>query len=247
MKQSSTWYTVFTAIGGIGAAGKFGLTTSADLQNWTNFTYVTAPGVSNSVYAPEWVKNPDGTLYLDGGGCPHVFYTNTNQTTSFVANEIHPTVCNDFTQPWSTPVAITVTGSSGRVLDPMVVCVSPGGGTCNGTGDTFRLLFTDIVTLSVSQFVHYASSSTLTGTYTLVSTSGNWLNGGANQEGPMAILVAANHWRIYFDKIPAPPGEIVLGQINYVDSFDDWANWTNPTPINTDSIQAKHGTVIPYP
>lgn len=250
-KFGSTWNVVHTCANAVSDTHQFCLTTTTDLQIMTATHLVDTSSFSNTLrdWAPEWVKNPDSTPYLDSGGCPHVTLTLTDGSSSFALYETHPTNCADFTQPWSTPVSLTVTGG-GLMLDPFMVCLSPGGGACTGTGDTFYLWYVQLV-LSTTQFVQYASSSTLTGTYTQISPGGNWAGWGTpNQEGPMLIKLA-DRWRIYFDLVPSTPGDISDGQINYSDSFDNWATWTAPHPIQSSIygkyLQAKHGTVITLP
>ena len=245
-KFGSTWWLVHTC--GNAAFGQFCITHSTDLKNWSNVVLATVGTTNVPTYAPNWVHNPDGTPYIDRGGCPHaaVVYQPGITTAPYELAETHPTNCSDFTQPWTTAQVLTISGESiTNQLDPYIVCVSPGGGTCTGTGDTFYLWYLELQ-LSTSEYINYASSSSVTGPYTRVSPGGNWAGWPTpTQEGP-ALIKLSDRWRMYFDNVGHPPGDLSDGQIYYSDSFDNWATWTTSEPVST-QIQAKHGTVIPYP
>lgn len=244
-KFGSSWYVIHTCPPAAGM-GFWCWTKSTDLNIWDNFRKANEGGVVGN-YAPNWVHNPDGTPYIDGGGCPHVFHVYQPSGPTYQIAETHPTNCSDFTQAWTAPniLPLPVGEMVSNQLDPYVLCVSPGGGTCTGTGDTFYLWYLEL-TLSTSEFINYASASSITGTYTLVSPGGNWAGWpGPTQEGP-ALLKLPDRWRIYFDLVPGTPGNLTGGQIWYSDSFDNWATWTPAISIAT-QIQAKHGTVIGYP
>jgi hypothetical protein len=246
-KFGSSWWVAHTCVAPASDVAEFCLTSSTDLQHWASpAIFVSTSSFSNSLsdLAPEWVKNPDGTIYLDSGSCPHITVDLSNKSNVFKIYETHPTDCADFSQPWTTPILLTVTGET-TIFDPFMICQSPGGGTCTGTGDTFYLWYSHI-DLGTDQNVQYASASTITGTYTRQSPGGDWIHGGINQEGP-GIIKLSNRWRVWFDKVPAPPGDIADGQLYYSDSFDNWTTWTVPAPMSSQGIQIKHGTIIPYP
>ena len=242
-KFGSTWWVIHTC--GNAGNGQFCITSSTDLDTWTNVQLVSLASTTVPTYAPNWVHNPDGTPYLDNGGCPHAMVVYQPSGSTYELAETHPSNCADFTQPWTAAQVLTVTGESNQELDPYVVCESMGGGICTGTGDTFYLWYVSLV-LSTTQYIQYASSSTVAGTYTLISPGGNWAGWPTpNQEGP-AIIKLSDRWRIYFDNVGHPPGDLGDGQLWYSDSFDNWATWSTAQPIST-QIQAKHGSVIPYP
>jgi hypothetical protein len=243
-KFGSTWWMVHTC--GAAGNGQFCITSSTDLINWSNYTLATESSTNVPTYAPNWVHNPDGTPYLDSNGCPHVTVVYQPNNSTWEIAETHPTNCSSFTGTWSqAQVLARPTGESDQQLDPYIVCVGSSGGNCTGSGDTFYLWYVELVP-NTSQYVNYASSSTLTGQYTLVSAGGNWAGFPTpSQEGP-AIIQLSDRWRLYFDRIPDAPGDLTDGQIFYSDSFDNWATWTAATPVST-QVQAKHGTVIPYP
>lgn len=247
VKLASTWWVAHTCVSPASDVHEFCLTSTTDLSTFASpaiLVDTSSFSATLSDLAPEWVKNPNGTAYLDAANCPHIAVAISDKTSVFNIYETHPTVCTDFTQPWTTPVQLVVTGE-GPIFDPFLICESSSsGGTCTGSGDTFFLWYAHI-DLSVDQNVQYASSATMTGTYTRQSPGGDWIHGGVNQEGP-GIIKLSDRWRMWFDRVPAPPGDIADGQINYADSFDNWATWTLPLPFNTPT-QAKHGTMIPYP
>jgi hypothetical protein len=247
-KFGSTWYVLHTCVSNNLDVHEFCLTNSNDdlhtFQSPATFVDTSSISATLSDLAPEWAKNPSGTPYLDAGGCPHAVFALSNKVNSFAIYETHPTNCSDFTQPWTTPVQLVVTGE-GQIFDPMLVCRSASNGTCTGSGDEFDLWYCHI-DLGVRQNVQWAKASSITGTYTRQSPGGDWINGGINQEGPMVIKLA-DRWRLYFDMVSFPPGNITDGEINYADSFDDLASFTNPHAIDSGATQAKHGTVIPYP
>jgi hypothetical protein len=244
-KFGSTWWLLHTC--GAAGNGQFCITHSTTLENWADYQIVTLNSTTAQTYAPNWVHNPDGTPYLDTGGCPHAAVVYQPNGTTYHIAETHPTNCSNFTQAWSQAAVLALpTGEMvPNQLDPYIICMAPGGGNCTGTGDTFYLWYLEL-TLSTTQYINYASASSLTGTYTLVSPGGNWAGWPTpNQEGP-ALIKLSDRWRMYFDNVGHPPGDLTDGQIYYSDSFDNWGTWTTATPINT-QVQAKHGTVIPYP
>jgi hypothetical protein len=246
-KFGSTWDLVHTCIAALSATARFCITDSTDLVNWSAASFISTSGASMSLdaQAPEWVKNPDGTVYLDGSSCPHLIVTLSDQTSTWTLWEMHPTnnCSNPIIASWSTPVQLTITGE-GQTLDPYMVCVGSSGGTCTGSGDTFYLWYVHL-DVNTDEYIQYATSSTITGTYTKISAGGNWAGWGApTQEGPCIIKVGST-WIMYFDRIQGTPGDLTTGQINYSESTN-LTSWTPAVPIIS-AIQAKHGTVIPYP
>ena len=242
-----------------GCVGSLGTCTFTSTQ----FVDTTSLSGSLSNWNPNWARNPDGTKYLDGSGCPSVTFVGTNGTTSFKLYETHPT--NNCSDPstvgttWSTPVQLVVDTETQTYLDGTVTCISPAGGNCTGTGDTFYLWYIHLV-LSTTQFVQYATSSTMTGSYTRQSAGGDWLGLGlTNEEGPNLIcadipfVTSCSNWRLYFDNVGAAVGNLTSGQLNYTNctsgcgtqSFSA-GTWSATASIQTID-QAKHGAVVPSP
>ena len=245
-KLGSTYWLAHTCVNGITGA-KWCLTSSSDLQSWAAVTTISTSGLSSdNACAPEWVKNANNSIYVDSNGCPHIVYAdcNTGSNTFYIAEQ-HPTgTCTGSTDlataSWTTPVALTSMDT--YMLDPFAVY----------DGTNFNLFYVDLV-LSTNQSIQYGTASTLTGTYTKQS-SGNWTgfqNGAQiNQEGPALLCMSysgsCSSWRIFFDQIGSAPGDLADGQIFYANSSSLGSGWGVPTNINT-PVQAKHGTVIPYP
>jgi hypothetical protein len=259
-KFGSKWIVVHTLAFNASDVAQFGMTILSSLTNpaLTATQFISTSSFSGTLraWAPEWFKNPDGTVYTDGGGCPHLNVVLTDGSTTFRDFELHPT--NNCSDPstagttWSTPALVSIDTETNRYLDPFTVCLSPSGGACNGTGDTFYHWYVHLVD-STTEYIQYAKSSTLAGPYTRQSPGGNWLGfTGVTQEGPMLVcadrpfVAPCSDWRLFYDKIPGVPGEIREGQINFSDSLNSWISFAAENPIVTD-IQAKHGTVIPVP
>lgn len=219
------WVAHTHAISG-GNLRDFYLTSSTDLINWSAPISVDTSAAQSGVietWAPEWFLDPADS----GLSSVHVFVMVRGLDTNHQIYEIHPTAA-DFST-WSTPVLITITGQS-NVLDPFVVY----------KGSSYYLWFKDEAT----HYICYASSTTLTGTYT-VQESGDWAGWGQPQEGPALLNLGGSpeRWRIYMDDYQS---SLTAGQLYYSDSTDDWANWTARVAINTPG-QAKHGTMIQVP
>jgi hypothetical protein len=105
----------------------FDLAYSADGHTFTcsqqiSFSSVIS-GASAWVIAPGWVHNPNGTPWLDGGGCPHVYATAGDNIYSAPLQEyeVHPTNCSDFSQAWSAPVLVTGTSLPTQIVQVYTV------------------------------------------------------------------------------------------------------------------------------
>jgi hypothetical protein len=245
-KIGSKYFLGFTCGAIVGSSDPWCFSSSTDLLAWT-------PGIAIPItgapyikgMAPEWVKNSDNSTYLDGMGCPHIVFVNWSGGWDFSIFEQHP--ANNCSDPstvgtvWSMPVAITQTDT--YMLDPF----------CVFDGMSFNLWYVAIAP-GTNQSLQYATSSTLTGAYIKQSSGVNWAgfqNGGQiNQEGPALLCLtystSCTHWRIFFDQIGNPPGDLVNGQLFYSDSTNGFAGpWSAPTNIMTPT-PAKHGTVIVF-
>ena len=235
---------------------------SAPSTPTTHYIDTTATSATLHDWAPSWVKNYDGTVYLDGSGCPHVFVLLTDGTTaSENIYHITPGTCSDFTAAWNTGTLINyVASSQPAILDPNVTCVHGAlNGTptnCTGTGDTFHMFYVCQSGAS-SEFLQYATASTVAGTYTRqnASCTVDWMGLGGNiQENP-CLYHLSDRWRIYYDRIPGNPAQLYAGQMAYSDSFDFLATWSAPEYIstpgwnttNTGAGNARGGCVAPFP
>ncbi len=258
-KIGSTWYMPYTCF----IATGWCMTSTTNLGNaltgisptWATTVVVT---VGTNSFAPEWVRNPSGTVYLDSAavGCaanttPHITFTESDVATFWKIYEMHPLDhCTDpmATVTWSTPVQQVTTGDSTLVLDSYIVCIKGSiavPANCDGTGNTFYMWYTHLI-LNTTEFIQYSSSTTLTGTYTQISPGGNWMSlSGTTHEGPK-IITFGGAWRFFFDQVQGVPGDLLTGQLNWADTTDNWATFPNVKALATQQ-QAKHGTVIPYP
>lgn len=167
----------------------FDLASSWDGKAWTCIKQVSlaavVSGTGAAVWAPEWVHDPDGSLWLDTNGTPHVLVAASVSGTSdtgFGIYEVHPTSA-DFTQ-WSTPVLLTGSGFPTNLIDPYAVV----------GGEKFYLFYKN----ENSRYIELAVSGQLTTGYA-ITESGDWAGWGTPLEGPSVIMVAPNIWRIYLD------------------------------------------------
>ncbi len=265
-KFGAKWLSLFTCADSLSNVHQFCMTTSTTLYAWTNTQFVDTTSLSGTLsnWSPSWYRNPNGTVYLDGSGCPHISFVGTNGTTSFKIYETHPT--NNCSDPsaggttWSTPTQLVVDTETQTYLDGSVTCISGSGGACTGTGDTFYLWYAHLV-VSTSQLIQYATATTAAGAYTRQSAGGDWLGLGlTNEEGPYLYCTdqpfsgscSSGHWRLLFDNVGAAVGNVISGQLNYTNCTGCGAQaftggtWSSAASIVT-SVQAKHGSVIPYP
>lgn len=202
-------------------------------------------GLASSVHvwAPEWFIDPNGS----GIGAIHVYLSSSNTVaccSGFQIYETHPTSCtgNDLaTCTWSTAALVTVTGEA-NIIDAYMVCKHSGDAApCDGdASDTYYLWYND--KSSATGCINYASSSTLTGTYTPVMTDQCF--GIANYvEGPSVIRLYNGDWRVYYD---AYQNTYNLGQTFFSDSSNNWSSWSNAVAVGAVQ-QAKHGSVLRWP
>jgi beta-xylosidase len=238
-KIGSNWVIVCTQdfeLGGIDVH------VSSDLNLWvkTAIPAVVFGQTSYHVWAPEWAKNPDGTIWLDGGGVPHVYVAiNIVNSTGagFQIYEMHPTASDYST--WSNAALVTITGEI-NCIDPYPVVIA----------GNLWLWYVHYLA-STNEYIQYADMGAITSSYVGPGTivqSGQWAgfaNGtSVGMEGP-CLLQMSDRWRLYLD-IVSPNFSSDAGQIHYSDSFDSWATWTTPVTISTPD-QVKHSTVIQYP
>jgi hypothetical protein len=260
-KLGSTWWVPYTCVGET-TPETFCMTSTTTLANalsgtsptWSATAEITIPGGLTTAIAPEFVRNPDGTMWLSSStGCPSVAFIDTDSSTFWRFYETHPTgSCTTSTNlasaTWSSAAALVTTGDSSTVLDPYIVCIHGSIAVpvnCTGTSDMYYMWYIHLISVT-SEFIQYSSSSTLTGTYTKISANGDWMGlGGTTQEGPKIITFGGN-WRFFYDRVQGVPGDLLTGQMNWADSTDNWATFPNAKVLVTQQ-QAKHGTVIPYP
>jgi hypothetical protein len=172
------------------------------------------------VWAPSWFIDPaDGSVHI------FVCCSTSSSTSNFQIYEVHPT--NEMMTTWSTPVAITITGVS-NCIDPFMVY----------KGGTYYLWYKE----ETADYIQYASSATLTGTYTNVET-GNWASWGSPMENPSLVLLPdGTTWRIYFQEHSGFNPVAVW----YSESTDDWANWGAKAEIQYPWVFGGQSALITY-
>lgn len=188
----------------------FTILSSSDLKQWNIICNVDMTNIANLYYVwgPQW--------FIDEDGSTHIFVccSTNGLTTNFQIYEVHPT--NDTMTTWSSPVLITITGEN-NIIDPYMVLKD----------GTYYLWYKEEDT----DYIQYASSATLLGTYTNIET-GDWAGFGTPRESPCLIQLDSDTWRIYvnehsgFDSIA----------VYYSDSTDDWITWSTPIAITSSWI-----------
>lgn len=212
----------------------FDLAVSTDASTFTCVQQIDMSSVSSGggsqVWAPNFAHNSDGSVWLDGSGCPHVYVaasSNGLSDSGFKIYEVHPNTCNNLAGTWSAPVAITGTSLPTNFIDAFPYV----------TGTTIQLWYKDENT----KFVGYMTTSTATPTSGFaVIKSGDWVGWGNDLEGPSVIALGPNALRLYLD----PQGN---GGIYHVESFDNGVTWNSGLVRMTAPIVTQHGTVITNP
>lgn len=229
------WWVLLTGGGTI-----LRLYSSTDLETWTGPTSITVDLGADHTWAPEWIRNMDGTPYLHpdtGLPCATVNVTTDSEAT-FTVREIHPT--NRAMSTWSTPVTVTGTGLPTKMIDAFLLV----------DGEDYWLWYKNEGTNKRIEIVH--STTDLTSGYT-VFESGDWAgwyaarDGGANSiEGPALVRLDDGRWRIYFNE---NNGFSSIRAV-YSETTDDWrtgsSTWTTQLEITTDALMS-HGTVVHVP
>jgi|GEM_PF-6544609 len=165
----------------------FHVSKSTDLVNWSALQNVQVyPSAGAHVsWAPCFVKNSDGTLYVDGSGYAYITLT---QAVSSVDGRcgLYKSLASSMNS-WSFVQDISPLTSPDSGLD--WVCFADNG--------NFYLLY--LAGRSGHQYLELWKASTLTGTYSLVRT-GDWLNlgqtGTSNIYESPSIIRIGSRWEI---------------------------------------------------
>ncbi len=218
--HSNKWWVAYTNDSG-GAVHQFSVASSDDLLTWAFVANVDMTGIAGaySVWAPEFFVDDDGLHVL-------VAVSTGGVWTNFQIYETHPT--NATLTAWSAPVKLNVTGKA-NIIDPFLV----------KRGGTYYLWYKQ---QTDPTYIEYASSATLTGTYTVVQ-SGDWAGWGSGIEGQSLVQVDADTWRLYFDDYIGigTPGNGIF----WSESSDDWATWSAPVITTTPgSVHYSHPTIL---
>jgi hypothetical protein len=197
---SSKWWICYTF-----APAYFVVINSSDLTTWNFVANVDMSSITGvtSVWAPQW--------FIDSDGSAHVFVAidTGGDTTTFQIYHVQPT--NAAMTTWSAPSPITITGKS-NVIDPFMVYKS----------GTYYLWYKQ----ENDDYLEYATSSTLTGTFTPIK-EGDWAGWGHPNENPCLYQLDNGNWRIIFQEHSG------FDPVNewYSDSSDDWATWSAKTAL----------------
>lgn len=185
------WYVVYTnCCGASNQQGpvQFGIASSPDLLNWTHLTDYVVTGITSAyqLFAPEWVHNADGSLYVDGSSQPHVTFSvsTSGSLNNFQLYEAHLVSTSDYPNRGTTITSCTESGST-------ATCTGTGftfttGGSCPGTGasTTSCVNITGsslagydgqwVVTAASSTSISFTDSATGLGTGTGGVVGANW-------------------------------------------------------------------------
>jgi len=211
---------------------------STDGFNFGNSTEIDVSsvlGTNGDSWAPKFVRNLDGSIYLDNSGIPHILFAGQTDGTKNLLQiyELHPNSSDSSTwttgSNWSAPVAISGTGFSASTLDPF----------CYFNNGTFYLWCVQNVG---TRSIQLATSTSLTSGYTVIHT-GNWAGWNTNSptdlEAPQVLWLGGTHLRIYLDSTAG---------IYYSDSYNmETGPWSAKqiTNIQPDaSWIPQHGTPV---
>jgi hypothetical protein len=221
---------------------------STDDITYTHVTYVDcssiANGVLNYTWAPEWFKDPaDGKVYILVSITPNGADVGAGGTPfgGYYLEALDPGVYSS----WGLP----------QLLDtPDIQNPNAGGGFSGGIdwimqviSGTYYLWYKD-EGAAVNKYIYYATSTSLTGTFTsqvgpyaVPPGPDDWAGWGDNREGQFLLQLPNGDWRMYLDEIGI--------NYDYSDSDDQFATWGALAPI-TDNFafgQRQHGTVVLLP
>jgi len=221
--DGATWtvipssYSGYSGLGGNFAVAKIGSTWWTAHEEPPSFPH---GGLASSTDGLNWTRVMD--LDFDGSpvGAPswfvdpadssvHLLFF-TGSGSSAVIKEAHPTNAGFTT--WSSTTALSgiATGS----FDPFIVKLS----------GTYYCWYKN----EVSKYIEYATASALTGPYTVIK-SGDWAGWGKAEEISL-VQISGAHWRAYFGTLNAAADTVF--PMSYSDSFDSWATWSAPVPLN---------------
>ena len=192
----------------------FTILESENLAEWTYHKDVNMGNIPalNLVWAPQW--------FVDDDGIPHIFTacSTSGVTTNFQIYETHPLVPTTLNGLWSSPAFVPITGEN-NVIDPFVI-------KKNGT---YYLWYKEEDT----DYIQYASSLSLLGTYTNVET-GDWAGWGTPREAPVLVKIDTDTWRMYLNEHSGLDSVAIY----WSESSDNWATWTTPVAITSPWIVA---------
>lgn len=181
IKIGATWFTAYTVNNGL--SKNFAVIQSTDLINWTQAALVDVSAIAtlNQAWAPELIVDTNGDVYA--------FFS--SMTSGSVGSAYYVKALNAGLTSWSAPTALAWTSAPTNVIDPTFVL----------NGGTWYCFYKNEAT----KYIERATSSTLTGTYTIDKTA-DWAGWGSGIEGPELVKVNATTWRLYVDRYQAATG-----------------------------------------
>ena len=219
-KDGVTWiaHTICTLVGGLQPCTAFALARSTDGFAFEFVTLVDCSSIAidaanSETWAPEW--------FIDGDGSVHLFVAISpvgRTDKGFQIYELHPT--SDDLTTWSQPLLVTGSGFPSNMIDPFIIRLD----------GLYVLWFKD----ENLKYVEYATSSSLTGDYTLKG-SGDFEGWGKSLEGPALVKLPGGDLRIYLDHQG--------GGYYHSESTDGGVTWSAKQPV-TAPFTMQHGTVI---
>jgi hypothetical protein len=191
-----------------------GFARSTDRVNWTFLYDYTVPisGLQRA-WAPEWFVDSNGSVNI-------ILSASIAADGEWIFKPYKLTATNSSLTAWSTPTLLS--GIGPNYIDTFIVKI----------GSTYHAFTKNETT----KYIEYATSSSLTGPYTIQKT-GNWAGFGSGMEGPALVQLDNGGWRIYYDAYGA-------GKYWYSDSYDNFATWSTPTELPGLTGFVRHLTVL---
>lgn len=238
------WDGAYWMVGTYGAVTSFGLFKKTDLfdgTDWTLVANVPVDGSATNIWAPEWVRNMDGTPYLHPStGYPVVTVSRSAAGSGgpFTIRELHAT--NRAMTAWSASVDFVVNGAPSTLIDGYLLV----------DGDTRYLWFKDESAKHIE--IAVSTAAILNEGFNMFE-QGDWAGWNANKaagansiEGPCVVRLEDGRWRIYFNE---NNGYNSIRAV-YSETTDDWrtgtSTWTTNASITTTELMS-HGTVVYLP
>ena len=202
----------------------------------TKGSYSTASlvsGSSSQIWAPEFVKNQDGSMWKDAAGLPRlIFAYSSTGNFDFNLATIKPV---DTTWgsggSWNNPVPITWATAPADIIDASVIMTTDG---------TFHLTgATRTASGPGNSTIRHATASSIDGTWTINSAS-DVFGLGSTWESPQWNYRASDGvWVLHLDKQG-------LGYYYSISTTGVAGTYSTPKPINCSFIP-QHGNMIPAP
>ena len=205
---------------------KCSMTDRFNINNIAAISTAAASGANPG--GPCWVKNQDGSLWLDANGLPALIFGVGSTSVATPLYVVQPMGADWVTGgAWANPVALTGFSTAFYPIDPFVMVIS----------GKFYMFYADW-TNSASNFIACAVSTSLTGPYTRLNSAADPFGQGTKLEGPFLLWTGGNNYRLFTDNNGAGYG--------YADGTFDGTTWTfgSRTAVTADATY-EHGEIIP--